>query len=91
MSVLEFGTMLEETFGHLGFCEFSYKLPNINGLSSVNRDVDVVKMCSKLDECRLIYVYAVTINVEETQDYRPSQQVNLEFLNLLNLDGYDND
>lgn len=28
MYVLEFGTMLKESFSHLRYCEFSYKLSN---------------------------------------------------------------
>ncbi|KAK1354776.1 hypothetical protein POM88_048032 [Heracleum sosnowskyi] len=91
MSFLEVATMLEEAFGHLGYCEFSYKLPNVDGLNSIRTDNDVVVMCTKLDLSRLVYVYAVTVNVEYTQEFQPSQQASLEYLDIPNVDGLDDE
>lgn len=47
MSLLEIGTIVEEAFGHLGYCDFSYKMPNIDGLSSISKDNDVLEICKK--------------------------------------------
>ncbi|KAK1377552.1 hypothetical protein POM88_024296 [Heracleum sosnowskyi] len=91
MSFLEVATMLEEAFGHLGYCEFSYKLPNVDGLNSIRTDNDVLVMCTKLDLSRLVYVYAVTVNVEYTQEFQPSQQASLEYLDIPNVDGLDDE
>ncbi|KAK1353265.1 hypothetical protein POM88_052400 [Heracleum sosnowskyi] len=91
MSFLEVATMLEEAFGHLGYCEFSYKLPNVDGLNSISTDNDVLVMCTKLDLSRLVYVYAVTVNVEYTQEFQPSQQASLEYLDIPNVDGLDDE
>ncbi|KAK1352143.1 hypothetical protein POM88_053647 [Heracleum sosnowskyi] len=91
MSFLEVATMLEEAFGHLGYCEFSYKFPNVDGLNSIRTDNDVLVMCTKLDLSRLVYVYAVTVNVEYTQEFQPSQQASLEYLDIPNVDGLDDE
>ncbi|KAK1382135.1 hypothetical protein POM88_019870 [Heracleum sosnowskyi] len=91
MSFLEVATMLEEAFGHLGYYEFSCKLPNVDVLSSISTDNDVLIMCTNLDLCRLVYVYTVIVNVECTQEFQPSQQASLEYLDIPNMDGLDNE
>ena len=91
ISMFELGSMLEEGFGHLGYCDFYYKMPNVDGLCLITKDADVVNMCAKIDPSRMVYMYAVTVSIGETQDFYPSQQTNLQFLDIPNLDGMNDD
>lgn len=56
------------------------KLPHIEGVfTMIDKDGDVLTMCSKLDSKRLVHVYVVTCHIEQTQTYCPSQEkVNYE-------------
>ena len=91
MSMLELGSMLEECFGVQGFCDLFYQIPHVTDCCLISKDEDVLSMCAKLDSSRMAYVYAVRAKLGETQEYNPSQQLNLEFLEIPNIDGLDDE
>lgn len=87
ISILELDNMLEEAFGSLGYTEICYKLPHIEGVcTKVDKDVDLLAMYSKLGSNRLVYVYAVTLHIGQTQqiqEFRPSH-VNYDYFESMN-------
>lgn len=87
ISILELENMLEEAFGCVGYTEISYKLPNVEGPSTkLEKDTDVLDMCSKLGLNRLVYMYAVTLHLEQTpqtEEFRHSQ-MHYDFFDAMN-------
>ncbi|KAL8131831.1 hypothetical protein AgCh_007664 [Apium graveolens] len=86
MSLLKLDSMLEEAFGIIGYIDKFYKVSHMEDVfTRVDSDGDVLKMCSKVDLSRLVYVYGVTIDLEPTQTYCPSQvDVNYEYFDNMN-------
>ncbi|KAL8095676.1 hypothetical protein AgCh_036896 [Apium graveolens] len=87
----ELNSMLKEC-GNLGGHLYYFKLPKTEmerSLWPLETDSDVMDMTMMLPTDRLIYVYAVTLNPlvvvvdgQPTQEFAPSQEVDLEFVDL---------
>lgn len=90
MSLVDVNSMLKEC-GVLGSQTLSYKYPKsdwFRGVWNLESDSDVVEMCELVPPSRLVFVFAiafeplatVTSDGNLTQEYNPSQDPNLEFV-----------
>ena len=82
MSYLEIGNMYTECGGTGYVSEVWYKLPNAefeSGMCPLSSDAHVLELCNSLPPNRVMYVY-VHSEILLTQDYLPSQQYDLSFI-----------